>query len=325
MPETSLSIETPPLFDSPSFSALSRIDSLDASALHRHGFDLCNIDESIELMFAESLRELLQDQRPLAFELSAEHFFSMKGREDIEVLFEMSREALIDPDSERRYVSTVALSENRVVDAGEASTYLKKLEVLSSTPVVTLRGAGGLSISGRPLFPHEPEPPPPLAPIWRRMVAFCCDGIFGILLAWCFSLTLLFSGPLSLNEVITGSRVIGSLDLIEIALWWTIGFLFLWPSAIAISLAIWSRTLGQWFVGLQARSLRGRKLGVSQSVVWSFSLPLSLATGGSLLPLAGRATLHEWAARALVSMSVVPRSPNDARNGSGTREPAPIT
>lgn len=306
MPDVAHLTQAPPAPGSTGLSALSRIEVLDASTLHRHGFELGNIDESIELMFAESLRDLLGDQRPLSVELSAEHFFSMQGREDIEVLFEMSREALIDPESERRYVSTVALSENRTVDAGEATAYLRNLEVLSSTPIVTLKGSGGLSISGRSIFSAEPSQPPLPVPVWRRLVAFSCDCLLGVLLAGCFSLIFLFSGPLSLNEVITGSRVIESFDLIEFTLWSALGFLLLWPSAIALSLAIWSKTFGQWATGTCSLSLRGRKLGVSQSIVWALCLPLALATGGGLMPLLRRATLHEWAARAAVCVNPAP-------------------
>ncbi len=289
-------------------AALSPTAALESSAMHEFSFSTETIETSIEQLFGDALQELTTNDQTQDLELSAEHFFSMQGRSDVEVLFEMSREALIDPESERRYVNTVQTSVNREVDAGDAAIQLRVVERLSNAQLVSLKGNQGLSISGRRVEDEIEHPSlQARAPAWRRISAFGLDALVALLCGLGVAIVALLAGPFSVNELVTGTRAFSPFDLIDVAMWVTLGSLVNLILLPFISLSLTSRTLGQLIMGLMIRSPRGRPIGLSQALVWCLTTPLSIVSGGALLVAFGRSSLHEWASKALV-VAVEPSS-----------------
>jgi len=256
----------------------------------------------MDSLFAETLRELFESGSNNDVELSAEHFLTNGHHEQIAVLFEMTKEALIDPESELRYTKEIESSADRHVESAEVLEQLKNVVQVMNTPMVTLKGRQGLGLSGKSIEPERSEAwalKPVALP--RRLAAFVVDvALVGFLSLGTTAAMLLLTSP-NFELLLLGERPLNAFDLIDVSTHALCCLIVLGVGLETLSLALWSTTPGLSAMGLLALSRKGREVGKAQALVRSLLMPLSVVSLGWLPAVFGKSTLHDAAARTVVA------------------------
>jgi uncharacterized RDD family membrane protein YckC len=256
----------------------------------------------LDALFAETLGDLCNTNEEDSLELSSEHFYSNVQPEKVAVLFEMTREALLDPESESRYTDEIETSSRRHVESEEMTAQLRNVVQVMNAPMVTLKGRQGLGLSGKSIEPEGPEHwEPSSVSASRRVAAFLVDALVLLFLTLLSTSALLVVIMPDFDAVLLGDRIPNIFDVINVATYGTLSGIFLSVFLPALSLSLWSSTPGLSAMGLLALSMRGKSVGKAQALVRSVVLPFSVLFLGWIPVLLGKRSLHDAAARTVVA------------------------
>jgi uncharacterized RDD family membrane protein YckC len=257
---------------------------------------------TLDALFAETLGDLINTRAEDAIELSSEHFYSNVQPERVAVLFEMTREALIDPESERRYTDEIETSSQRKVESEEMTAQLRNVVQVMNAPMVTLKGRQGLGLSGKSIERETPEhwEPAPVS-VLRRLAAMLVDTLVVLFLTVLGTSALLVYLMPDFDAVLLGDRIPNIFDIINVITYAALSGILLSIFLPTLFLSLWSSTPGLSAMGLTALSLKGKSVGKAQALVRSAVMPLSLLFFGWVPLLFGKGSLHDSAARIVIA------------------------
>lgn len=281
----------------------SRIAS--SSAAVGNAPPLRDVDE----LFGDALKDLESTRPSASFELGSDAFRRTLPVEEIQLFFELSERAFIDPTYESRYVTDVFTSADRTVKAEVLTKELEEMEKRLRAPLPSLKelqrksrlksAAPGGAIESAAL--QQPTTQRAPASIVRQLSAWLIDTLVVVALSLAVGTFFALVKDATLQERIT---FIESLDLVDFLIISSIAlpafFLLTWIYPLLSTLAF-GTTAGQRVVGMRLFSILGPAANRQQLLVRTASAPLSLLLGGPILKLvSGRSWAERWSRTVVV-------------------------
>ncbi len=291
--ESQPDLHSAPPTDSPIFVA----DSTPITPLTRPSEGNGHNPSALSHLFLEAWNEITLNQNDVTTELHFEQLREVKNTEQTKLLFDMSYEAIIDPDSEKGYAADIQKSESRHVKAEALEQQLHGIERMINAPLLTLKALKARSEADR--LKEITESPVSVVPATRRQIFWA--GILDLFF-YCFGAAFIAATYLTFTDSdlwfdLWNAEQINLLRVIApVTLWVTLTIIALWTMPL-ISLLAWGKSLGQSSMGVQLLNKNGKKLRLSNIVVRSFCYPLFLACFGYLPVLWKKASLHDALAK----------------------------
>lgn len=235
-----------------------------------------------------------------SMELSFEHMQQGLNREEVNILFDLSDEAIGDPALISRYLAQLPSSDGRAVHAEELHEELKHVEKATSRAFFTFRETMSDSRS-RMTGRIAPSGPPPPAPFVPHCLSFAIDTMVATAIAFCISLIITSmtgtKASVVLHHLYTFD-LIESLPFIGQTLCCTAVMLVLYPLTALLN---FKKTMGYKLLGLRLVCERGKNPSTQCVIVRTLSIPLSIATFGYLPIFAGKQSLQDYVSRTIVT------------------------
>lgn len=261
------------------------------------------------VLFRRAREELdrLFGEQELSF--SGEQFVQTKGREDIAVLFALSRDALLDPQAESRYQNTVVTSVARELDTASLKEQLKVVEANVNRPMVSLKGTGApqartsspnARIGAEAASSDALESPSAIL----RTAAWLVDSFVLAVIGGIFALMLLLATNPDAVFNLSENSNLSLVQIVQLAGFGGVAWLLGGILYELIALGMFGTTPGLSVTGQEIYARNGRVVSRLQALIRATSRPLSFILFGYLPLLFGRETLHDWLAATKVGRPI---------------------
>ena len=251
--------------------------------------------EEVGRLFSEARGEM--EASCSSIEFNPEQFTDFKQSEEINLLFDLAKEAVLDPEAERRYASDIARSESRHVAAEALSKQLAQVERFISKPLLSLKGMYK-SPQERAAAEQAKGPAPIVQPphIVQRVVGTMIDLLLIAVLSTIISLLSAAPRYSEISDVVLGNITPDIFDLLTMASIFLCSYLILLVVYPLFALKLFHNTIGGYAAGYELLTLGGSQPRTAHLMVHCLLFPLSLVFFGYLPPLWKKPALHDFLA-----------------------------
>ena len=260
------------------------------------------LPEDVDPLFSRVAVDIDRANAPIEF--SAAQFIQPGEREGIEVLFDLAREAIANPESEKQYVTEIEVSDKRHVEAEPiVQEQLKQAERVIETPLITLKGLRPREEHAGTVYGRDSKDEP-LAPAsaWRRLAACAVDVVLVLLtgsLAGAFSFIMVNGGVGQIFAILARFQLIDGLILLQVVIVWILCLSVLYP---LVAYIFWETTFGEFSVGVKPVSKGEAFLARPNAIVRALTLPVSVLFFGFVPAFSGGVTVHDLCARTEIGL-----------------------
>ena len=251
----------------------------------------------VEIMFGRVQEELEEHALEAGSEINLHQLVDLSNREDINLYFDLTHDAILNPEAEKIFDENFTSSLERKVESEAVVKYhLSTIESMISAPVLSLKSA---ALKARELGKRrsaQEDQPFRLASRRERVLAGVVD-CFAVLCAVSL-LTLLYfvsarSSAATLPEFDL-THPLAALPYVSVFSALLVLFSFLYP---LLSFCSASATLGMLNIGTRLAREDGKRLRFRNAFVHAALTPLYLVSFGFLAPLIGAKGFTEKLAR----------------------------
>ena len=248
-------------------------------------------------LFEMAQREMCQLGLDQSAEFQLEQLAQLANREDIKLLFDMSRDAIINPESEKMYTDEVRISETKHVEAAALSRQLAKVEKLVSAPVMSLRAMRAKSAAKAAAREQAEIAKLEAAKLDVRIRAFLSDVMIVLCAAFGFSFVYALWVDTTLLDKLVGTARLNWSDLIVPGAAFLQALIVLATLYPLLSYMLLNATLGEKSCNILLLRADGRPLTAMNWLVRIFVFPLSILCLGFVPLLFGGKSLHDRLAK----------------------------
>lgn len=255
-------------------------------------------EELINSLFDEALKELGATETTQPLEISLSRVSTSASKEELDVLFSLAEESLLEGGTKTEYVDKIVTSDTRTVIAETLSKEIERVTKLSSTPVYSLQNISNSSVTPKTESINRGTRTLSQSPTLPRTIAFSIDCFITLLLSFGTAVTLHYS--------LFGTDGLGllglwdGLDFLTFSVIFALAFVFFYFTYPLLSMLLRVRPLGLALMDLRIRRIDGDRIRLSNALVRLLTFPLSVVTFGFTPIFFGKPPLHDILARTIV-------------------------